>query len=150
MKTLAKPDDLAQLVARLKRLEPDTPRRWGTLSAREMLCHLADVGESVLAGGVVEGGRSRPIFKAIWLKTGLPWPHGVKTNAKVDPRRDGSKPGELDADRQRVVDGLHRLAAAEKVEDFPPAHSVFGTLSVAEWHRWGWKHTDHHLRQFGL
>ena len=30
------------------------------------------------------------------------------------------------------------------------AHPIFGPLSHAEWMTWGWRHVDHHLRQFGL
>ena len=34
--------------------------------------------------------------------------------------------------------------------DLEPAHGFFGTMSVADWQRWAYKHTDHHLRQFGV
>jgi hypothetical protein len=30
-----------------------------------------------------------------------------------------------------------------------PAHPIFGRMTEAEWMRWGYLHTDHHLRQFG-
>jgi Protein of unknown function (DUF1569). len=29
-------------------------------------------------------------------------------------------------------------------------HYLFGPLTEAQWARWGWRHMDHHLRQFGL
>ena len=28
-------------------------------------------------------------------------------------------------------------------------HAMFGTMSPEDWMRWGYLHTDHHLRQFG-
>jgi hypothetical protein len=28
-------------------------------------------------------------------------------------------------------------------------HPVFGAMSDSAWRRWGYLHTDHHLRQFG-
>jgi hypothetical protein len=28
-------------------------------------------------------------------------------------------------------------------------HPIFGRMSAAAWLRWGYLHTDHHLRQFG-
>ena len=28
-------------------------------------------------------------------------------------------------------------------------HSFFGEMSYTDWMRWGFLHTDHHLRQFG-
>ena len=49
VKTVADPRVVDGLVRRLERLTPATPRRWGTLSAHEMLCHLADASSSVLA-----------------------------------------------------------------------------------------------------
>jgi len=33
---------------------------------------------------------------------------------------------------------------------FSVAHPIFGRMSLWEWQRWGYLHTDHHLRQFGL
>jgi len=30
------------------------------------------------------------------------------------------------------------------------AHPLFGRLTTAEWGRWGYRHMDHHLRQFGV
>jgi hypothetical protein len=28
-------------------------------------------------------------------------------------------------------------------------HPMFGAMTTLEWMRWGYLHTDHHLRQFG-
>jgi hypothetical protein len=53
VKTVADPRVVDGLARRLERLTPATPRRWGTLSAHEMLCHLADASASVLAGPAV-------------------------------------------------------------------------------------------------
>jgi hypothetical protein len=29
-------------------------------------------------------------------------------------------------------------------------HPIFGELTEREWMRWGYLHTDHHFRQFGV
>ena len=29
-------------------------------------------------------------------------------------------------------------------------HGLFGTRTTRDWQRWAYKHTDHHLTQFGL
>ena len=42
MKTLAKAPDAAELLDRLARLQPGSTRRWGRMTAHEMVCHLAD------------------------------------------------------------------------------------------------------------
>jgi hypothetical protein len=48
MKTVADPAVLQSLVARLRRVRLDSPRRWGILTAHEMLCHLGDSTAMVL------------------------------------------------------------------------------------------------------
>jgi hypothetical protein len=34
--------------------------------------------------------------------------------------------------------------------DATSSHGAFGPMTPADWHRWAYRHTDHHLRQFGL
>ncbi len=149
MKTVSDPAKLEQLVARLNALAPDAPRRWGTLTVGEMLCHLADATASVMDPASSEVDRQRPIIKWIALSSPLPWPHGLPTPPAVDPHLDGTKPGDFEADRQRAVEGLRTFAAAP-VSALASSHGAFGAMTLRDWHRWAYRHTDHHLRQFGL
>jgi hypothetical protein len=48
MRTVADPKALRLLKQRLRILRPDSPRRWGTLTPHEMLCHLGDAAAMVL------------------------------------------------------------------------------------------------------
>jgi hypothetical protein len=153
MTTLADPQICTRLVARLARLTPETARRWGTLTPAELLCHLGDAGESVLGWRVPPGpkpsGKSRPIIKWLFLTSPIPWPRGVATRPGVNPRLEGTRPTDFEQDRGRVVAGLQALAKAP-ADGLSPAHSFFGPMSRADWHRWAYRHVDHHLRQFGL
>lgn len=152
MKTVADPSVLNSLLERFSRLEPESRRRWGTLTAAEMLCHLGDGMDMVLGRrprAKPLPPRHRPIMKWLGLWTPFRWPHGWRTSPALDPRLDGTRPSDFVADRNRVLGGLEGLAAGggNIVE---PVHGVFGTMSVADWQRWAFKHADHHLRQFGL
>lgn len=149
MKSLTDPRVLDALIRRLEALSPATHRRWGTLSPHEMLCHLSDAAESVLSRPGGPAGPARRWRKWLGLYTALPWPHGLKTPASVDPRKGGSRPDLFERDRARAIAGLRALSAAS-LEAFPAAHGNFGAMRAADWHRWGYRHTDHHLRQFGL
>ncbi|HSM16005.1 MAG TPA: hypothetical protein VK845_03270 [Gemmatimonadales bacterium] len=60
MKSIADPTALEQLIERLNALESDTPRKCGTLTAGEMLCHLGDATSSVLKRGATEGTDPSP------------------------------------------------------------------------------------------
>jgi len=93
--------------------------------------------------------RRRLIFKWLGLWSPLRWPHGWRTNPHQDPRINGTRPSRFEKDRQRALLGLRGIAAAHDAS-VEQAHGVFGKMSVADWQRWAYKHTDHHLRQFGL
>ena len=149
MKTVTDPAVLEQLVERLNALRPETPRQWGTLTAGEMLCHLADATASVLGPDASEPAPRRRLLKWLALSVALPWPRGLPTPPSVDPHAEGTKPSDFAADRQRAVEGLRAFAAAP-AGVLSSSHGAFGPTSARDWHRWAYRHTDHHLRQFRL
>jgi hypothetical protein len=150
MSTIADPATFARLLARLEALQPETPRRWGTMTAGEMVCHLADANTSVMdPNGKRPVPRRRPVMKWIALYSPFRWPRGFKSPARIDQRKEGTKPTAFEADRQRAMATLRTLSMAP-AEAWPPNHAVFGTLTADDWRVWAFRHTDHHLRQFGL
>jgi len=140
------------LLERLGRLRQDARARWGTMSAGEMLAHLGDASESVLGIRVPPGpppsGQPKRVLKWLALTLPLRWPKGVQTRAGVDPQRDGTRPGEFDRDRERVLTSLAKLRSAAP-GSLTPNHFMFGPMSDRDWRRWAYLHIDHHLRQFG-
>lgn len=149
MHTIDDPAVLERLVARLQCLRPETPRRWGSMTAGEMVCHLGDACAGILRGRSSAGAPSRSLRKYLALYTALPWPRGVRTRDEVNPRVKGTRPTEFEADRRRAVEQLCALAAAPS-DQLPTRHFIFGAMTPRDWWRWGYRHTDHHLRQFGL
>jgi hypothetical protein len=153
MKRISDPETLNSLVARLRQLRPDSPRRWGTLSAGEMLCHLGDAHESVLRTRVPPGpppsAVSRPIYKWLALYAPVAWPRGVKTRPGVDPRIDGTRPSDFERDRERTIATLTAITKAAPA-NLSPVHFKFGPMKARDWYVWAYRHVDHHLRQFGL
>lgn len=149
MSRLDDPRVLSSLVARLQRFTPELAPRWGTLAPGEVLCHLGDAAQSALTRGDGGPGPTRALAKWLGLYAPLHWPKGAQTPAHVDPRVGGTRPGDFEQDRRRAIDGLHRLAQAAP-EDFKASHARFGRMAARDWKRWAFRHTDHHLRQFGL
>ena len=148
--SLADPGVTDEIVARLEKLHEKRPRAWGRMSAHEMLCHLADSLEGVMGERTissVETWWNRTIVKYIALHTTLAWPRGLKTRPEVDPFVAGTKPTDFARDRAKVIALLRRFASAEARYG---KHPIFGPLTREEWLVWGYRHTDHHLRQFAL
>jgi hypothetical protein len=141
--------NIDEVIARLGQVQPDSVRKWGTMTSHEMLCHLADSFSAVLGdrpASSLETVWSRTLIKWIAIHTSLPWPHGAPTLPEVDPKREGTKPLEFEGDRARVVAQLRRFLSPD-ARCCP--HPYFGTMTRHEWLLWGYGHCDHHLRQFG-
>ena len=155
MRTLLDPRIRAITGERIARLHPDAERRWGRMNAHQMVCHLTDAYRGLLGEGSPASVGRRPklfgrtVMKWVALYSPTPWPHGVRTRPEIDQEKGGTRPREFRLDlaaHESICDRfLHNL---ETVAAHP--HFLFGHLSPAEWARWAYLHTDHHLRQFGL
>lgn len=148
--SLSDPGTLDTLVARLGALRSDTPRQWGRMTAHQAVCHLNDsflVVRGDRAAGSAETMLTRTLIKVIALRSPMPWPKGSPTMKEVDAEREGTLPVDFDRDRARTQTLLREFAAptAKYVR-----HPLFGEMSRTDWMLWGFGHTDHHLRQFGV
>lgn len=151
LKTLARGRDVDEILGRLRALRPDGARRWGRMTAHQMVCHLSD-SFAMLTGEKAVSPASSPLHRTVvkWiaLYVPLPWPAGIRTRPEVDQHRAGSPPADFAADLARLEARIHACcAASSRLEG--RAHPIFGRLSRAAWLRWGYLHADHHLRQFG-
>jgi hypothetical protein len=149
-RSLADPGAEASLEARLAKLHDKRPRAWGKMTPHEMLCHLGDSFAGVLGErsiSRVDTWWSRTVIKYAALHTNLAWPKGTPTMPEVDPTRGGTRPADFERDRERVIQVMRRFTAPGARHD---RHPFFGTLTRDEWMVWGYRHTDHHLRQFAL
>jgi hypothetical protein len=152
MKTLANPNDKQKTLERLAQVQLDHRARWGRMSAHQMLCHLSDSFLAVMGEKYVSpatGPLQRSVVKWIALYAPVPWPKGVPTRPEMDQFLGGSPPSQFDRDRQVLVTLIERFSNPKR--DFKwSAHPIFGKMPDPEWLRWGYLHTDHHLRQFGV
>lgn len=120
------------------------------MTPHQAVCHLSDSFRAMMADTPVPSiGNpfSRTVIKWVALKAPMKWPPGVKTVPQVDQEIGGTKPIEFLRDRQELERLMEQFAT--RAGDYQP-HPIFGRLTRAEWHRWGWRHMDHHLRQFGV
>jgi hypothetical protein len=151
MKTLARPDDKAEVLRRLRDVHPGSARRWGRMSAPQMVCHLADAFRMALGQkpvSEVPGLLNRTFVKWMALYAPLRWPPGLLTRPEIDQLVTGTRPCEFATDVAQVEAFVALMTAPSPDFDFP-SHPIFGKMSRRDWMRWGYLHMDHHLRQFG-
>lgn len=150
MNSLSDPGAVDAIVARLGKLHQARPRAWGRMTAHEMLCHLNDSFAGVLGDRPIapaDTWMQRTVVKYIALHTNLGWPKGVKTRPEVDQTIGGTKPSDFDRDRAQTIVLLRRFVAPGTAYG---RHPTMASLTRDEWMIWGYRHTDHHLRQFAL
>jgi len=156
MKTLCRTRDYDAIMVRLRRLRPDSPRRWGRMTAPQMVAHLTDAFRNLL-GERFTSKPARPaplvgrtIVKWVAIYAPLPWPKGIRTRPETDQEIGGTPPtADFAADVLALEHACRRfLVAGERGPRAP--HFMFGPLTEAQWCRWAYLHMDHHLRQFGL
>lgn len=118
----------------------------------QMICHVADSCRMALGQKHVSdatGLAERSIVKWLALYAPLRWRSGILTRPEIDQQVAGTSPKDFATDVAEVEALLNAIARRERHATWPH-HPVFGRLSRAEWLRWAYLHTDHHLRQFGV
>ena len=152
MKSLANQRDKQEIAERAQKIQPASQRRWGKMTAHQMLCHLCDsfrgpLGSRHLSTGKMFGPQR--LVKWIALNAPFPWPHGVKTRPEADQMIGGTPPVDFDTDRAEFLALLDVFCqSAQECQARP--HPTLGFMSQDEWLRWGYLHVDHHFRQFGV
>ena len=148
MSTLADPTVRAACRERIGRLDPNTHAKWGRMTAPQMICHLNDsfrVGMGEKYASPATSIIQRTLVKWVAIRTPMPWPHGVPTRPEIEQGVGGTPPAEWERDRAELLE-LIDVFAERQTFGF---HPTFGTMSQGDWLRWGYRHVDHHLRQFG-
>jgi hypothetical protein len=150
MKTLFNMPDRKEVLDRLSGVRPESERRWGSMSAHQMICHLSDSFRAAL--GEKRISKSTTLFKRTiykWVALWLPfhWPHGIMTRPEMDQHLGGTPPAEFISDLEKLRILLDRFCNSEG--EFAP-HATLGQMSRTERMRHAYLHIDHHLRQFGV
>jgi uncharacterized protein DUF1569 len=152
VKTLARARDRAEILHRLREVRPGSVRRWGRMSAHQMVCHLGDAFRMSMGRKPVSHATSllqRTIVKWIALYLPVRWPGGrLVTRPEIDQEVGGTRPGDFVADIAELEALVELITAPTRSFDWH-LHPIFGRMSDAAWLRWGYLHMDHHLRQFG-
>jgi len=155
MKSFADPACRTEVLDRLRTVRADSPRRWGRMTAHQMICHCADACRMACAEVTpveISGPVQRTLIKWIALYAPMRWPAGrIDTVVEMDQLGDrfsGAAPRDFAADVAALESLLSRVAEQAGGGRWP-RHPIFGRLSEREWLRWAYLHMDHHLRQFG-
>ena len=139
--------DRNAILGRVRSLSGTSAARWGSMDVTAMLEHLRRSALMCLGELSVPSANKRA-FQVFPLKHLIlyvfPFPKGAPTAPalKVDVAES------FEEERAALLELLERIGTGLS-DGMGPDHPLFGPLSWREWGVATYKHTDHHLKQFG-
>ena len=147
MKSLWQAPARDELVQRLERLTPDARPAWGRLAAPQMVAHVADALRMAF-GDLPTASKGLPVrytpLKQLIIYW-IPFPR----NAPTAPELIARAPGDWEAEVRACRTLVERFGTEPATRQQWPEHPAFGALTRHQWGVLAYRHTDHHLRQFG-
>jgi hypothetical protein len=140
-----------QVKTRLGQLQPQTERRWGKMTAAQMLAHCS-VSMQWAVGEVVPDKIALParlmgrLVKPMVFRNDDP----MRKNSPTAKSLIVAGEPDLANERDRLSGLIDRFAAGGAAGCTTNPHSFFGKMTPDEWAILMYKHLDHHLRQFGV
>ena len=147
MKTIFDQTSRDGLLSRMQSVTAESQPRWGKMNAEQMLAHLVEamrMGLGELSPKPKKIILRYPPFRQLFVYW-LPWPKGAPTAKELLPSDRRS----VDDSKRELVRLVTAIAERQSAKDWPD-HPAFGKLSGRGWGVLGWRHIDHHLRQFGV
>lgn len=147
MKTLWDPRKQEEVLARVRRLSPECRGRWGRMTCLQMVVHVTDAF-ALYCGELQSDVKRTPLLYAplkqavVYL---MPMPRNVPT-ARVLLSR---VPAGWDEEITRLEHAVATFASHHARSEWP-LHPLFGRMSRRAYGVLAYRHTDHHLRQFGV
>jgi hypothetical protein len=149
MNSIYNHNSIALLIDRIEKITPETKALWGKMNAAQMLqhCKLAtDVafGKQDLKINFLMKILGRLLKKKVFYGSGLqknsPTAKEFIVNYNVD----------FEKAKQDLIHNLNRFANEGTASIKVINHPFWGKLSYEDWDALLWKHTNHHLEQFGV
>ncbi len=119
------------------------------MSVAQMICHVRGAFLTAMSEGepVYEQRPIPPIvLKRIALYAPVTWARNFPTMASLRIGAPTMETAEFSTDKAGLIDAFDRFCAKQ---NHTRDHAFFHAMNHADWMRWGYLHTDHHLRQFG-
>jgi len=121
------------------------------MSSGQMLCHLSGAFRMALRQQpctTIPSPLNSRLGRHLSLSSPIPWPRDVRTVPELDATHHPQpSPAHFEQDLADLLT-LIRHFSITPAPNLLPNHPILGPLTHPQWMRWGYLHTDHHLRQF--
>jgi hypothetical protein len=147
MKTIFDTQTINELLPRISSLKSNSKNEWGKMDAYQMLKHCT-LSEEMFHGKKTYKrlfiGR---LFGALARNAILKNENPIKKNQPTHPEMRIKGRGDFESERTKWIQLLN---AYSQFTNLTFVHPFFGEMTKEEIGKYVYKHTDHHLRQFGV
>lgn len=148
MRNILNQQDTAQMLTRIDKLHTGSKPLWGKMNVFQMVTHSQkplDVyfGNLRLKRGLLGwlfGGMAKRKFLS-----DAPFPKNLPTVKEFRIVHEG----DLQKEKDKLKEMIKAFASGARTDE-TRTHPFFGKLTGTEWAALLYKHTDHHLQQFGV
>lgn len=150
MHNLFNETDKNEIIMRIEALQPDSKPLWGKMNVSQMLAHCTmpvkvalgqhKLGHSLLGKLLGKTFKNKMLKEDYVFQRNLPTPKSFVVKETPDFHKN----------QKALKDIIQSFFDADKHELESRAHPFFGKMKADEWGDLGYKHLDHHLRQFGV
>lgn len=149
MKDLFDNDVYNEIISRINKLTPSSPRQWGKMDVAQMLAHCTAALE-VAAGEkfpprVFIGRLLSPFIKSFFYG-----PKPFKKNTPTDKSFLVIDRRNFEKEKTRLIELITKFSKGGEANVTKHPNPFFGKLTPKQWSLGMYKHLDHHLQQFGV
>jgi hypothetical protein len=137
-----------EVVIRITSLQPSSSRQWGSMTAPQMLAHCSAWIEMAEGSTSQRHSALGRLFGKMAKKSIL-GPEPIRRNMPTDKHLVIPEERNFAAEQERLINLVKQFSEGGPERCTKHPHSFFGYMTPDEWAAMGYKHLDHHLRQFG-
>ncbi|HTL07010.1 MAG TPA: DUF1569 domain-containing protein [Chitinophagaceae bacterium] len=147
MKTIFDKATNDAILTRISRLNNNSVAVWGSMTLYQMLKHCTLWEEMILGRQQYKRMFLGRIFGALALRSFLKNEDPMPRNARTVPGFEVTGSGSVEEEKEKWM-AMVQQHASIPMADF--VHPFFGKMTREQLGYLAYKHTDHHLRQFGV
>jgi len=138
----------AELIARVRNLNADSPALWGKMNVAQAMAHTAHAFLVGFGDVPCKRGLLGKLLGWMFRKSVL-GDKPFKKNSPTGPDFIVTGERDFDVESGKLIEALERIARDGHASIKTRVHPFFGAMTPEDWDTLLTKHTDHHLRQFG-
>jgi hypothetical protein len=143
-------DHYHAIITCINSLNANAHRKWGTMSAPEMIKHCSiqlQMGLNQIPFTGYEGSALLKTTLGQYIALYLaPWRLGVTSPYAMNIKANNISVHEIEVEKNTLLDLLEQVQQVSILEP----HPLLGKLNKKNWGRLIWKHLNHHLKQFNV